>query len=282
MLINKILTLVTLSTTPLLASKSILKSANANTLLQNARSSLIVKRNNKVLIEIGKCDTRRPPFSTFKVALAIMGFDSGILKTKDSPVWPYKEDYFAKEQAAKIGPWYTPEFAQKYNWIGDHTPETFMKNSVVWFSHQITQRLGEQKFQDYVNRLNYGNKDVSGEEGKNNGLLVSWLGTSLKISPREQVEFLEKLLSNNLDVSSHAQETTREIMNRDEEWNGWKLYGKTGGGSGPTGWFIGWIEKEGQQIVFAHYLQLPNPLPGQSIGLLAKDIAKEHIMSQIQ
>lgn len=273
--------LATLSTTSLLATESKLKSTVENNLLKNARFSLIIKKNNKVLLEVGNCDTRRPPFSTFKVALALMGFDSGILQSKDSPVWPCKEEYFSKEQVAKIGPWYTTKFAQKYNWIGDQTPATFMKNSVVWFSHQITQRIGEQKFQDYVNRLDYGNKDVSGVEGKNNGLLVSWLGTSLKISPREQVEFLEKLLTNNLDVSSHAHETTREIMNRDEDWNGWKLFGKTGGGSGPTGWFIGWIEKDGQQIIFAHYIQLPKALPGQSIGLLAKDIAKEYIMPQI-
>ncbi|WP_394330104.1 penicillin-binding transpeptidase domain-containing protein [Candidatus Amoebophilus asiaticus] len=60
--------------------------------------------------------------------------------------------------------------------------------------------------------------------------LKSWLGTSLAISPREQVDFLEKLVANKLNLSKKAQGKTKEIMYREEDLNGWKLYRKTGGG----------------------------------------------------
>ncbi len=244
-------------------------------------TAFIAKRNGKVIEEKGNCDAQNPPCSTFKVALALMGFDSGILKNKDFPKWTFKKEYEAHFQS-----WYKPELGIKYGWHGEHTPETYLQKSVVWFSHQITQRLGKQKFQEYVNKLNYGNKDVSGTPGKDDGLLNSWLETSLKISPREQVEFLEKMLGTSLDVSKEAQIKTVEIMvKRDEdgqpiEWDGWKVYGKTGGGTGCHRWFIGWVKKGEDRIVFAQYVGLMQDTPeNRASAPLAIDAAKENIMA---
>jgi beta-lactamase class D len=255
-------------------------------LSQNTHSGFIAKQNNKTILTIGKYEDRHAPFSTFKVALALMGFDARILENKDSPKWAFKEEYEKNFQS-----WYTREKGLEYHWCQKHTPATFMKNSVVWFSHQITERLGEKKFQEYVSKLDYGNKDVSGTVGKdgmykNDGLLNSWLGTSLQISPLEQVEFLEKLVANELALSTQAQEKTREIMDKEEDWNGWKLYGKTGGGSGKNGWFIGWIEKDGQRIIFAQYLDLTDTnldftgIPThKSVGLTAKEVIKKQMLN---
>lgn len=244
----------------------------------DAHSAFIAKQDNKVIKEVGKFDERHAPFSTFKVVLALMGFDAGILESKDSPKWPFREEYMVNI------PWYNIT-ENKYGWLGDHTPETFMSNSVLWFSHQITEKLGKEKFQGYVSKLTYGNQDVSGTPGKDDSLLNSWLGTSLEISPREQLEFIEKLLLNKLTLSEDAQAKTREIMDRKEAWGGWRLYGKTGGGKSNNGWFIGWIEKDGAQpIVFAQYLDLDDSnfdLTGisvqKTVGLTAKEVVKRHL-----
>lgn len=239
---------------------------------QTPHSAFIAKQGNEIIMRIGNCDDRRAPYSTFKVALALMGFDARILKTKDSPIFPYKEEY-----AENFPDWYTPEIGKKYGWNQAHTPKTFLKNSVLWISHIITQNLGAEKFQEYVSKLNYGNKDLSGTPGKGDGLLNSWLGTSLKISPREQVEFLEKLLANKLALSKDTQEKTKEIMAWEEEWEGWKLYGKTGGGHK---WFVGWIEKEGvQPIVFAQYLDLTDASLEKASELTAKEVAKREVVN---
>lgn len=64
--------------------------------------------------------------------------------------------------------------------------------------------------------------------GKDDGLLNSCLGSSLEISPREQIAFLEKLFVNKLGLSTRAQEKPREVMDREEEWGEWNFYGKTG------------------------------------------------------
>ena len=246
-------------------------------------SGLIVKRNHEIILNIGKTKERHAPFSTFKVPLALMGFDAKILESKDSPKWAFREEYEKNFQS-----WYTREKGLEYHWCQDHTPLTFMKNSVVWFSHLITQKLGKEKFEEYVSRLNYGNGNVSGTPGMDDGLFNSWLGTSLEISPLEQVELLEKLLANDLPFSKDAMEKTREIMDRDEVWDGWKLYGKTGGGSGGNGWFIGWIEKDGQRLVFAQYLDKADPgldLTGlpvhKSVGLTAKEMIKRDVLKYL-
>ena len=47
----------------------------------------------KVLLEQGDCRTRVTPASTFKMALAVMGFDAGFLNDAHSPVLPFKEGY---------------------------------------------------------------------------------------------------------------------------------------------------------------------------------------------
>lgn len=243
-------------------------------------TAFIAKRSGAILAEKGSVDDRNPPCSTFKVALALMGFDSEILTDKDSPKWGFKKEYEANFQS-----WYKPEMGVKYGWHGEHTPATFLQNSVVWFSHQITQRLGKEKFQEYVNKLNYGNKDVSGTPGQDDGLLNSWLETSLKISPREQVELLEKMLATSLDISKEAQIKTREIMVKKDqegqptEWNGWKLYGKTGGGTGCYRWFIGWVERGEDTIIFAQYIGLMKDTPDLRASTpMAIDSAKENIL----
>lgn len=239
----------------------------------------IIKKNNTVIEAKGDVDERHSPCSTFKIALSLMGFDAGILIDKNTPKWEFREEYEQKLQS-----WYKRSIGLQYNWIQSHTPATYMENSVVWFSQLITERLGEEKFKNYVEKLNYGNKDVSGTAPHfNDGLLNSWLQTSLKISPAEQVEFLEKMLLKTLPLSIDAQEKTAEIMQKrvngqPEEWKGWKLYGKTGGGKSYERWFVGWVEKDGEKIVFANYIGLPQDTPeNRAKAPMPKDRCQEVI-----
>ncbi len=260
---------------------SILNQTNATGHLDGqGNSGLFVKQGGKIAAATGQYQEPRPPYSTFKAPLAFMGFNSGFLTSKDEPKLEFKEEYEQNFQS-----WYSRAHGEKYQWCQAHTPETFMRNSVVWFSHQITNHLGKDKFQNYVNQLDYGNKDVSGTDGKGDGLFNSWLGTSLKISPKEQVAFLEKLLSAQLSKTKKAEGRTREVMFRGEIWNGWKLFGKTGGGSEGTGWFIGWLEKQANEpIIFALYLDKSDKglnledLPQQqTVGLTAKEFIRREI-----
>jgi beta-lactamase class D len=52
---------------------------------------------------------------------------------------------------------------------------------------------------------------VSGNPGKQDGLTLAWINSSLKISPLEQVGFLEKVVRRQLPVTAHAYEMTSRI-----------------------------------------------------------------------
>lgn len=61
-----------------------------------------------------------------------------------------------------------------------------------------------KKFQEYVTKFDYGNKDLSGDKGQNNGLTNAWLSSSLGISSLEQIAFLQKMLADKLPIKPHA------------------------------------------------------------------------------
>ena len=208
--------------------------------------SFIAKEKDQSLQQEGDCTMRWSPCSTFKIALSLMGYNEGILQDETCPEWPFMGGYVSNLDA----------------WKQTHNPYLWMKNSCVWYSQLLTQKLGMEKFKDYVTKFDYGNKDLSGDPGQDNGLTVSWLSSSLTISPAEQVAFIQKLLANQLPVTPRSIEMTKKILFIEPLAEGWVLYGKTGGGYHRDatgykqldlhqGWFVGWIEKQGRQIVFA-------------------------------
>lgn len=193
----------------------------------------------------GKCDKRLPPASSFKLPLALMGFDAGILNSPTDPNWPYRAAYDAPERDHK-----------------DVDPTIWERDSVLWYSREITKALGAERFAGYVKVLDYGNADVTGRPGRDDGLTHSWLSNSLQISGDEQAAFAWRLARNELAVSKEAIERTREIIPSFPAADGWKVQGKTGSiwlrkrnGSfdrkKPIGWFVGWAEKGAERIAFA-------------------------------
>jgi len=210
-------------------------------------SCFIASENGKVIIQEGECSKRYGPHSTFKIPLALMGYDSGILKDENNPEWGYKLGYDAFLDS----------------WKRNQTPKTWMTHSCVWYSKVLTKELGVKKFEKYVNQFEYGNMDVSGDKGENNGLTHSWLSSSLQISPEEQVNFIDRLVNKKLHVSSKSYHMTKKILFHQTMYGGWDLYGKTGNGAKivdgkktelQQGWFVGWIERDNRKIVFANHI----------------------------
>ncbi|WP_200951569.1 class C beta-lactamase [Duganella sp. Root1480D1] len=192
----------------------------------------------KWLVLEGVCDKRLPPMSTFKLPIALMGYDAGVLWNEHAPVLPFKQGYVDWRPV----------------WRQAHDPSSWMKESVVWYSQQVTLQLGDEQFANYVKRFGYGNVDVSGDPGKDNGLSNSWLGSSLRISPDEQIGFLRRIVNRELGVKPTAYDTARTLVKWPEEVGGWQVFGKTGSGSDggrKLGWYVGWLERGEQRVVFA-------------------------------
>jgi len=204
----------------------------------------------KPIVQEGTCEASVTPASTFKIAISLMGYDAGVLKDARTPELPFEEGY---------ADW-RPEWKQATD------PTSWMAKSVVWYSQQITRSLGNERFQDYVAEFDYGNEDVSGDPGKHNGLTNAWLSSSLKISPLGQLEFLRKIVSRELAVSSDAFDMTAKLIDNGVQSSGWHVHGKTGAGlptgadgapqpGRPYGWFVGWATKGDRTVVFARLIQ---------------------------
>lgn len=205
---------------------------------------IIDARSGDVLLREGICDQRFAPFSSFKLPLAVMGYDAGVLVDEVTPRWEWHAGLTAPER--------------------DHKPvdpTIWERDSVLWYSREVTRLLGEDAFGRYVAALGYGNANVSGAPGKDNGLTNAWLGASLTISPDEQVGFMRRLLQGALPVSADAQAWAASIL-PDFPAGEWTVSGKTGSGwvsdtSGafyrdqPLGWFVGWALRGEQAVVFA-------------------------------
>jgi beta-lactamase class D len=197
----------------------------------------------------GQCDERATPASTFNIVVSLMGYDSGILIDEHTPLLPYKPGYLDWNES----------------WRSATDPSSWIKNSNVWYAQQVTTQLGEARFQRYVDGFGYGNRDVSGDAGKQNGLTMSWIASSLKISPDEQIDFLRKIVNRQLPISPQAYEMTARILTQQTLANGWTLHGKTGtaspvlpNGSDDNqhqyGWYVGWATKGTRTIVFARMM----------------------------
>lgn len=220
---------------------------------------------DKIIHIEGDCDTQETPCSTFKIALSLMGIDAGILKSDRMPEWPYDASYNAPLEV----------------WRQPHTPQTWMQHSCVWYSRKLTAMLGMEKFKKYVHDFDYGNHDVTGTPGKNDGLTASWLCSSLKISPRQQIVFIRKLLRSQLPVSTYAHQQTEKLLQLEDLAGGWKLYGKAGGGifdslDKSLGWLVGWVTKEKQTLVFACLVRSNDP-KHQVNGATAKEMALKQL-----
>lgn len=224
----------------------------------------------KFVREVGgdRCKEHLPACSSFKVPLAVMAFDAGILKD---------ENLLLKWDGRK-------ESREVVN--QDHNAKSWMRDSVVWFSQRLTPRLGAKRFQRYLDGFEYGNRDFS------DGIKTAWLispsetGKGLRVSAYGQIEFMKRLWRDQLPVSHRSMKLTREIMFLETSPNGFRLSGKTGSGlydkaaSKHLGWFISHVEKDGQQYLAV--LNLSDLEPGAKGygGPRAKAATKEFLAAE--
>lgn len=218
-----------------------------------------------IIFEEGMCDRRMTPASTFKVALAVIGYDTGVLKNADGPILAYQQG--------------DPDWGGR-NWTRDTNPRDWMRFSVVWYSQRITRALGAEALRRYAQEFGFGNADFSGDAGSENGLERAWLSSSLLISPREQVQFLRRLVQRDLPVSQNAMAQAQSLV-QSHPTAGWQVYGKTGGAyprkadrlfdeARSIGWFVGWATKDGRTVVFAR-LSLFKTRTERSPGILTRE-----------
>jgi beta-lactamase class D len=176
--------------------------------------------------------TRLSPCSTFKIPNSLIGLETGVIP-----------------DASFVLPW-DGQVREIEAWNRDHDLRSAMRNSVVWYYQELARRVGPQRMQDWVDKLDYGNRDTSGDIDR------FWLGSSLRISPDEQVVFLERLHAGRLPVSARSRAIVSDILVQDDPAPGLVYRGKTGScraseAAPPHGWWVGSLEKADRLVAFA-------------------------------
>jgi beta-lactamase class D len=164
------------------------------------------------------------PASTFKIPNTLIALNEGVV-TKDSVIiWDKK-------------------IREYESWNKDQTLLTAFKSSCVWCYQEFASKIGVEKYEKYLKKLDYGNKNIG------NDVTRFWLDESLKITTFEQIKFLERLYINDLPFKIEDMNTLKEIM-IDEKNENFTIRAKTGW-EGKYGWYVGYIETKDDVWFFA-------------------------------
>ncbi|KIG18439.1 Beta-lactamase [Enhygromyxa salina] len=198
------------------------------------------------------------PASTFKIPNSLIALETGVA---DSPAFTLKWDGVQRWASS---------------WNRDHDLRSAFAVSALWYYQELARRIGEARMAKWVTAANYGNADISG------GIDAFWLNGALRISPREQVEFLQRL---DTGASPFTPATVTRFLDevmiyepRPGDWTGaapGTVRAKTGwarsedfadplaaGFNGNLGWFVGAVtQANGGWVYFATLLVSPEPAP---------------------
>lgn len=133
-------------------------------------------------------------------------------------------------------------------WLKNHTLRSAIRLSVYWYYQVLAREIGAERMQKYLDQFDYGNRDMGG------GIDRFWLHGDLRISPDEQVRFLEKMYNGKLGFSTESTKIVKEILVL-EEGAGYRLSGKTGTtditATRELAWLVGFVESEGDIWFYA-------------------------------
>jgi bla regulator protein blaR1 len=202
------------------------------------------------------CEKEVSPCSSFKIISTLIGLKKCILTSAET-----KMNYNGTKYSIEA-------------WNKDLNLKEAFQASCVWYFRSVIDKVGQDSMLEELNKIHYGNCDISEWRGGNINSLPElngfWLESSLKISPKEQVEVLSNIFNGKTDFSNENIETLKEIMLVDKN-NNVSIYGKTGTGSKNNAWFVGMIENGNEKYSFAVHL---NDGKGKEIsGQKAKEIA---------
>jgi beta-lactamase class D len=203
-----------------------------------------VAGNRIVVTDRERADREFLPASTFKIPNSLIALEIGVVPDADATI--YQWDKVVRDFDA---------------WNRDHTLRSAFKASAVPVYQGIARKIGPERMQEYVDKFDYGNRDISG------AIDTFWLNGKLRISAMQQIAFLRKLHDGTLPIAARNQEIVRDIMYIEQTEFG-TLLGKTGavgvvqghGEKATMGWLVGWLEHAGKPpYIFAMNIDVRAP-----------------------
>ncbi|ABQ27660.1 class D beta-lactamase [Geotalea uraniireducens] len=187
--------------------------------------------------------TRMLPASTFKIPNTLIALEEGAIADEKVLKW----DGTDKGVAA---------------WNKDQTLESAFKSSCIWFYQDLARRVGTERYNAWLAKLQYGNGQAGPE------LSNFWLEGALRISAQEQIAFLKRLYRREFPFKASSYELLRKLMII-EQTPAYTLRTKTGivgwgqKVSPQIGWYVGYLETGGKVWFFAMNMEIARPEDGR-------------------
>jgi beta-lactamase class D OXA-50 len=204
---------------------------------EGARGTMVIRRlsdGQEWVHEAARADSGFLPASTFKIVNAAIALETGTVTGPD--------EHFPWDGVRRTFD----------GWNRDHTFASAMRASAVPVYQEVARRIGEERMHDWLSRIGYGNADVGG------GIDQFWLRGDLRVSAREQVDFLARFVRGDTDFSPRTVAAVAGMVLTDSG-PGWALHAKTGWAfEVELGWWAGWTVNEGETYVFALNMAMPD------------------------
>lgn len=174
------------------------------------------------------------PASTFKVFNSLVALQTGAV---------------ANEQ--EVLPWDGVKRGSP-DWNEDQNMTQAIARSTVWWYQEVARRAGADRMQHWLDTVAYGNSTMD------DSIHLFWLQGGLRITPLEQIRFMEALHNEELPFDLAHQRTVKRILPGDSAAQ-WKLQGKTGWAireSDEYGWYVGWVERNYRIAYFATNIEI--------------------------
>jgi len=225
-------------------SKSILSNYSSSDLKnifenENVSGCFVIydlKNNETLSFNPARLDSTFLPASTFKIINSLIALETGVIKNEKEIIkWDSIDRGYDK-------------------WNMDQNLESGIKYSVVWFYQELARRIGGEQMKYWVKASNYGNKNIGG------GIDVFWLKGNIRISPNQQIDFLQRLYFNQLPFSQKNQGIVKKIMIVDQTPD-YTIRAKTGWTARidkQIGWYVGYLEKGENVYFFAINIDIRN------------------------
>lgn len=198
------------------------------------------------------------PASTFKILNSLIGLETGVIED---------EHHVIEWDGVERNP----------IWDQDHDLQLAYQNSAVWYYQELARRVGEEQMAEWVDKANYGSEDIGG------GIDLFWLDGALRISLKQQIDFLKKLHESDIPFSDRSIQITKKIMVETDTAN-YTIRSKTGWGyqdGKEIGWYVGYVETADNVVYFTNCTQINSEEVEELEQAILFDKARKEITQKI-
>ena len=187
----------------------------------NGQSNFIIYNLNRYK------DSAYSPGSSFDILSSLIGLQSGIIPNEKKILSPDTAHIAFSNTGISL--------------------ETAYANSTSSYFQQLAKTIGAKEIKFWIDSIKYGNKNI----GKS--IDSCWSDNSLKITPDEQLGFIEKVYFNQLPFQKRVQNIVKKLLIKESNTN-YQLAYKSGTAIAENGhqigWLIGWVEENKHPYFF--------------------------------